>query len=82
MNVWSANTPQDKVWVKVVDFLPYRPPSHLLPPPSDDASISQGAVEQDDPVWVEAMTMLDEDLMWLLQLDQHKFWCQVCVGNS
>ena len=37
---------------------------------------------QDDPVWVEALRMLAEDLLWLLQLDHHKFWYQVSLGEG
>ena len=30
-----------------------------------------------DPMWVDAMEMIDGDLHWLLQLPHQTFWCQV-----
>ena len=36
-----------------------------------------GAMEGTDPLWLDAMEMMDSDLHWLLQQPHHKFWCQV-----
>ena len=48
-----------------MEFLSYLPPSHVE---------EGGGV---DPMWVDAMEMIDGDLHWLLQLPHQTFWCQV-----
>lgn len=34
-----------------------------------------------DPLWVESIEMLGEDLRWLLELEHCKFWRQVHVTS-
>lgn len=59
---------QDVAWTAEVNFLSFCPLDHFL----------GGALgQEEDPLWVETIAMLDEDLHWLLQLNHHKFWCQV-----
>ena len=53
-----------------IDFLLYRPVHLLLENPGTDGV-------NVDPMWLEVMQLLDEDLHQLLQMDHHKFWCQV-----
>ena len=67
---------QDKVWMTEVNFLPFIPPTDPSPP----NEVGSEAVRSSkvDPVWVESAEMLDKDLHWLLQLEYHKFWSQVC----
>jgi hypothetical protein len=35
-----------------------------------------------EPLWMEALEMIDGDLHWLLQQTHHKFWCQVREGEG
>lgn len=53
-----------------IDFLLYQPPTLIVEPPRD------GRVTV-NPLWLEAMQLLDEDLHQLLQMDHQNFWCQV-----
>lgn len=54
-----------------MNFLQYTPPVFLH---HEGGRRISGAL---NPVWVEAMKLLDSDLQWLLRLDYSKFWCQV-----
>ena len=56
---------QHPAWCVDVEFLSYLPPTHVE---------EGGGV---DPMWVDAMEMIDGDLHWLLQLPHQTFWCQV-----
>ncbi|MCG8622641.1 MAG: hypothetical protein MJE68_11685 [Proteobacteria bacterium] len=70
-----------------VNFLPY------LPPNSKSNRVAEGeerssavsskgdAMMKVDPLWLEALEMIDGDLHWLLQQTHHKFWCQVREGE-
>ncbi len=61
-----------------IDFLPYLPPP--CPPYKEPEEVPGKMKVNLDPLWVESIEMLDEDLKYLLQFDHHKFWCQVSVG--
>lgn len=68
---------QDKVWTTEVNFIPFTPPSYTC---VQGGGVGGQARYSVDPVWVEAVQMLDDDLHWLLQTEYHKFWSQVlCV---
>jgi hypothetical protein len=43
----------------------------------DESSKGSEAAMKVDPLWMEALEMIDGDLHWLLQQTHHKFWCQV-----
>lgn len=75
---------QSDAWVEEVDFLPYIPPDSVrntagLRGAGDESvkTVKGGSVEEADPLWLEALEMIDSDLHWLLQQPHHKFWCQV-----
>ena len=66
-----------------MNFLPYRPPVHLLPhsSPSSSARAEQQEELHKYKQWLECVDMLEQDLKWLLQLSHHKFWCQVFMAS-
>ena len=61
-----------------VNFLSFSPPSYLDAPGGGPGVGGLMGSNNLDPLWVESVKMLDEDLHWLLQLEYHKFWSQVC----
>ena len=63
-----------------VNFLPYLPPnskSNRVAEGGKPGESSKGETVKVDPLWLEALEMIDGDLHWLLQQTHHKFWCQV-----
>ena len=63
-----------------VNFLPYLPPnskSNRVAEGGKPGGSSKGETVKVDPLWLEALEMIDGDLHWLLQQTHHKFWCQV-----
>ena len=66
-----------------VNFLPYLPPNSKSnrmaegERSSESSASSKGETVKVDPLWLEALEMIDGDLHWLLQQTHHKFWCQV-----
>ena len=63
-----------------MNFLPYLPPnskSNRVAEKGEESSKGSEAAMKVDPLWMEALEMIDGDLHWLLQQTHHKFWCQV-----
>ena len=65
-----------------MNFLPYLPPDSKSNRVADGERLSEspntkGETIKVDPLWLEALEMIDGDLHWLLQQTHHKFWCQV-----
>ena len=65
-----------------MNFLPYLPPNSKSNRVADGERSSEspsvrGETIKVDPLWLEALEMIDGDLHWLLQQTHHKFWCQV-----
>ncbi|XP_021932791.1 activating signal cointegrator 1 complex subunit 2 isoform X2 [Zootermopsis nevadensis] len=61
-------------WAEERQYLCYKPP----PTGGPDGSFPLGAKE----AWLERMEFLNADLMWLLELEQFRFWSQIIYSEN
>lgn len=66
----SFNFLQHPDLIETVDFLAYSSPPSAA---SDEASLDE---------WSEMLSVIDEDLKWLLSQNYSQFWCQVASNYT